>query len=624
MAPSSPGRGSAAVAARKSLVIGRLRAAGSQWVTAAELARSAEVTTRSIRTYVNEINRSAGHTAIESTSLGYRLLDPDDLDPRSMVQDQRAEREHAIMRALALTSGGVDVFALAERLHVSDSTLESDLTRLRRRIAEDGIRITRTGDIAALTGSEEAIRGLVARLVRSEVADGVDIVSVLESAYPQHDVRGFAADLDAALAAEGHDVNDYGFASALLHIVVAIDRHQDTREPGTDSPAAGSILDTVQRHFGVTLDERGAEEVWRLLGIKALPNLSGEEDRRAATLLGAIRTRLEHDHGARLEDAESLDRFRAHLDNLLRRIDAHGFNDNPWTDSMRAGYPMVFELAATAAHEIALSTGVTVPEGEVAFLAFHLGASLHAQSDWESSITVAVHSPRYHDVATTIAQRIRQSLGHLVDVTVVTSKNATALASGADVVVSTERLVGVPVTVVTPLYGSEDAANVQRAVEDARGRRRAEHIRSTLLHCFEPALFLPELDAPDATSAIRRLGALLVDAEVIDENDIERTLEREQIASTAFVEGLAMPHSFGMGAHRTAFAVGLAPRPIPWGERNVQVVIMLAVAYADRDLFREAMDELAALLLTPGALAVVGRARDHGEFVTALRSLLAS
>ncbi len=283
---------------------------------------------------------------------------------------------------------------------------------------------------------------------------------------------------------------------------------------------------------------------------------------------------------------------------------------------------MVFELAATAAHEIALATGVTVPESEVAFLAFHLGASLHAQSDGQSPITVAVHSPRYHDVATTIARRLRETLGASVDVTVVTSQGTTAAASGTEVVVSTERLVGPPVTVVTPLYGAEDAAAVQRAVEAARARRRAERIRTTLLHCFEPALFVADLRARDATAAIRRLGELLVRAHVIDDADVERTLEREQIASTAFIEGLAMPHAFGMGAHRTAFAVGVAPHPIPWGDREVQVVIMLAVAYADRELFREAMDQLAALLLEPGALAVVTRSRDHEEFVAALRSLL--
>ncbi len=254
-----------------------------------------------------------------------------------MLQDQRVARERAILRALALTGGPVDVYALADRLHVSESTLESDLTRLLRRLGAE-IRIARHLDAVSLDGSEDAIRGLVAALVRSEVADGLDIVSVLEAAYPQHDVRGFAADLDATTSAEGYDVNDYGFASALLHIVVVIDRQTGTRTPAPP-PADSPVLGAIHRHFGVALDEAGTEEVWRQLGVKALPNTTGVEDHRAATLLTAIRARLDRDHGARLDDAESLERFRAHLDNLLRRIDAEGFNDNPWTDSMRAGYP---------------------------------------------------------------------------------------------------------------------------------------------------------------------------------------------------------------------------------------------------------------------------------------------
>jgi len=72
----SPAPAGETVASRKARVLSRLRGAGAAWVTAAELAGTAGVTTRSIRTYVNEINRAAGRTAIESTSLGYRLLSP--------------------------------------------------------------------------------------------------------------------------------------------------------------------------------------------------------------------------------------------------------------------------------------------------------------------------------------------------------------------------------------------------------------------------------------------------------------------------------------------------------------------------------------------------------------------
>ena len=99
------------------------------------------------------------------------------------------------------------------------------------------------------------------------------------------------------------------------------------------------------------------------------------------------------------------------------------------------------------------------------------------------------------------------------------------------------------------------------------------------------------LDATTEDDVIRRLGALLVDEGVIDDDYVDRAIERERLASTAFTDALAVPHALGMTATRTAIAIGIADPSIPWGDARVQVVALVAFSQADREAFQTVFEQ---------------------------------
>ena len=111
------------------------------WVTAGSLADVVGVTPRSIRSYVVALNaRVAGGDAVESGPAGYRSGPSarDALRTRAAAESTPRNRLHALVRMLLDEGDGIDVFASAERLHVSDATVESDLTRVRALLDDTG------------------------------------------------------------------------------------------------------------------------------------------------------------------------------------------------------------------------------------------------------------------------------------------------------------------------------------------------------------------------------------------------------------------------------------------------------------------------------------------------------
>jgi lichenan operon transcriptional antiterminator len=126
-----------------------------------------------------------------------------------------------------------------------------------------------------------------------------------------------------------------------------------------------------------------------------------------------------------------------------------------------------------------------------------------------------------------------------------------------------------------------------------RRARRLARLREELEKYFAPSSYVRDLEADSGEEAIiRRLGALLVAEGVIDDSYVERSIERERMSSTAFTESLAVPHALSMTATRTAIAVGMSDRPIPWGENRVQVVVMVAFSDSDRAAFQTVFEQL--------------------------------
>jgi lichenan operon transcriptional antiterminator len=146
---------------------------------------------------------------------------------------------------------------------------------------------------------------------------------------------------------------------------------------------------------------------------------------------------------------------------------------------------------------------------------------------------------------------------------------------------------------IQPFLTEGDVERVQAAAGRVRRARRLARLRAELERYFDADAFVYGLTAgEDEEAIITRLGGLLVDRGVIDDDYVQRTLERERLSSTAFTDALAVPHALGMTATRTAIAVGIADPSIPWGDARVQVVAMVAFSESDRAAFQTVFEQL--------------------------------
>ncbi|WP_449408617.1 BglG family transcription antiterminator [Microbacterium maritypicum] len=589
------------------------------WATAASLADQLGVTPRSIRSYVAALNaRTPDGDAIESGPAGYRAGPHARSALRARQGGESAPRDrlHAVVRALLDDPQGIDVFAMAERLHVSEATLEADLARVRQLLDDSGLAIDRDREVVRLRGNEAAQRRLLSRLAHDEM-DAASFHpetfrrALAGSAVAADAVGPFKSALVRELGALGYYVNELAISDVLLHVAIAADRvaaghalESTAAGARPEIPAVGSVIARLaQEHFQVALGPGDSGHLASLVLTRIVA--PGQDATREVARSGvepaveaAVReeiSRAADDFQVDLLDETFVLRLALHVQNLLRRAEESALTRNPLTRSLKTSYPMIFEVAVSIASGLHDRLGTPIHDDEIAYIAMHVGGRLERSRKAESILTATIVCPGYYELHELLRSSVDRSLGSAIEVTsVITNVDPDWSSFDTDLVLSTIEpgAVGDRFVRIQPFLTDADVDRIQQAAARVRRVRRLARLRAELARYFVAEAFVYPLPDAGEETIIRRLGGLLVDAGLIGEDYIDNTIARERMSSTAFTDALAVPHALQMTAARTAIAIGVAEGSAAWGEGRVQVVALAAFSESDRAAFQTVFEQL--------------------------------
>ncbi|WP_166984497.1 BglG family transcription antiterminator [Paramicrobacterium fandaimingii] len=618
-----------------------VRSNGSQ--TAGDLADALGVSDRSIRTYIAALKAKAHPLPIiESSPEGYRLgrdayaaylsavgTSADDGTPR--------ERLHRVVRLLVDEADGFDVYETASALFISDSTLETDLSRVRALIADTGLTLARSGGRVALRGSELARRRLLSRLFRDETTHGMAQLDAIQREFESESLGSFKTDLIEALQTRGYYINDYGMDNVLLHIAIAADRagksapvESQGRDTGTDAELRDVVRDLSLTHFSDPLGEADIGYIAYLLSTRAV----APRPDAAATIASeyftpdeyatvrSIAERASEEYLVDLSDVDFLTRLTVHVSNLLERAEDQAYSRNPLTTSLKTAYPMIYELAVFIASGLHDARGIVVNDDEIAYIAMHIGAHLQQQTRRDDLATCVLVCPNYYDLQATLADRIVQTLGDALTVTrVITRTDVPWDHLDADLVLTTLEppVPAENIVRIQPFLSPGDVDRVRSALSRVRRLARRASMRDQLLRYLDERLFLRDVEAESEEALIRLLGERMQRLGVIDEAYIDAAIERERMSSTAFTDMLAVPHAMEMTASRTSIAIAVNERSMPWGDGRVNVVALIAFSADGRAQFQEVFDQFVEVFSERDDVASIVRGgRTFSAFIDAL------
>jgi lichenan operon transcriptional antiterminator len=612
------------------------------WVSANELADTLGVTTRSVRSYVTAAKAAAQPLQIIAASTsGYRI----NLEAyaqflardrnRDAHPDTPRERVHHLARRLTEAPQGLDIYSLAESLHVSESTIEADLRKVKSLGEQAGLRLTRSGSVVSLSGSERDYRRLLSGLFRAAGAHGFLELDYISEEFPHGDLSGFKTGLIAMLERQGYFVNEHGVNSVLLHVAIAVERAASDNSLGVSSSVNGDMPEAlsalIREHFHVSLSTEDLDYLTTLLTTRVItpgqnrPVAEVVEQYVDPENLATVRrviAQVATEYLVDLDDEALVMRLSLHLGNLMARANDNSYSRNPLGRSIKTSYPMIYDLAVFIASLIQRERDIVINDDEISYIALHLGSYLERQSRREQRLTAAIVVPGYYDMHQVLRDKIESVLGDEISIEVVVTRTDIDWNDfSTDLILTTitDPTFADNVVAIQPFFTDNDVDTVRAAISRNRKHRRRSQIKDDLLVYFDESLFLRNVTADSEADLIRTLGDLMMRKGVIDDSYVAGAIERELLSSTAFTDTLAVPHAMAMTAKRTSIAIAVNETPMAWGENRVNVIALIAFSAEGRASFQTVFDQFVEVFSERGrVLNLIRNSDDFGSFIEEL------
>lgn len=139
----------------------------SDWMEANDIAEYFDVSTRTIRNRIRDINTTYPNLIVSSYK-GYKFNESDYSDDFYESDDELSERAEFVIRKLISTNKPISVYDLADEMSISDSSFERALKIVKDSLSNFDLSIDRKRNKISILGKERKKRKLINFLISKE------------------------------------------------------------------------------------------------------------------------------------------------------------------------------------------------------------------------------------------------------------------------------------------------------------------------------------------------------------------------------------------------------------------------------------------------------------------------
>ena len=620
----------------------------TEFVTASSLAANMDVSTRSIKSYIQEIN-SFYPDAIESSREGYRI---DKQAARRILEESGThipqssqERIVYIINSLIKSDTSVNTYDLCDEMYVSYSTIKNDLQAVKSRLRKYDLQLNNNHDNLTVSGLEKNKRRLLSSILYDESNVNFVNLETIQNIFPEIEIELIKDSLLEIFDRFHYFVNDYSLINLVLHIPIAIDRIRNRNvntEDIHDMPPISSheyelarnIARKIEEDFQIEYNQAEVYELALLLISRAtaidyqsitVSNLGDFITPECLALVKELISDVNSFYYIDLTEPEFLIRFALHIRNLLQRSKNNYFSRNPLTEEIKTSCPLIYDVSVCLSSIIKERTGISINDDEIAYIAFHLGSTLEAQKNLSEKVTAALYCPSYYDTNVKLTDTInRHFSSELLITNIFTEERELEKAGKSDLVLSTVPLnsvIQLPLLQISPFFTEKDVQSLRRQLTEIKTNKRRKQFREYLEYLIVPEFFERRDDLTDYDQVVRHMVGKMVSMGYVDEDFEQDIRAREQLSATAF-QDFAIPHAMKMRAHKTGINVLISDTPVKWRDKQVRIVLMLCFNRDERFIFNEIFEPLTMVLSSRENVKRLVTAGDYQEFIGMLAGFM--
>lgn len=616
------------------------------WIDSSTLANYLNVSTRSIRKYVNEINSNGEF--ILSSKKGYKV----NLNNNCQTKVDSSEnispdnRLNLILKELIVNSNGINIFDLSEDLFVSPATIEGDIVKANKFIGSYNLKIKQSKFLLKLIGNESAKRKLMSSIIFKET--GSDFLSLfdVQKIYQEYNLTKLKENIIYILKKYNLFINEYAINNILLHLMITIDRIKKNNyiesvevvnyiDNNNDISISRDISNFLESEYNITLT---SAELYYLvfqltnkttvlnyheMDTKSLPNYI---DEHFVKLTKKIIKNVYDLYFIDLSDDEFVVKFTLHVKNLISRAKNNQVLRNQIPQKLKDSYPLIYDISVYICNQIQILENIEIDEDEISYISLHVGSFFDRQKLLEDKILCALITPNYYDLQFKIVRDLEKRFNESIEIIQIFSDTHNLdFDNKVDMVITTLPISDrcpIPFVYVNPYLNRKDYDNIQSKFIQIKDKKNILTVQNHLEMYFSESLFMKNIYLDSAKDYIRFMGNILYENKYVKPNYIDDVLIREKMSSTAFNNNVAIPHSMKMDALKTGVCLIVNDKPVKWGEEKVQIIAMIPINEKEKEKFNYIFESFIEILSEWNNVKELTKADNYSSFMNRIAYLI--
>ncbi|QOS76564.1 PRD domain-containing protein [Paenibacillus sp. JNUCC31] len=563
-----------------------LKQSEHDFVSGSELANLFDVTTRTIRNDIKEMNENYLDKAmiIGNTRKGYKLVG--DLSSLHKNEDDDEERAFHIIKALLSQTDFITYEDLARTLYFSTQTIRKDVQKLVQTIQAEKQNIEIEAIIfqgIRLKGSEVEKRILLKKLVTTDCLKHMPIDEALQYYFGDWfdgpSIHFIYACIEEEVAKYNLLLSFQELFSICVNVLISLKRvslaqkitEQDMRLDHTsfeELKLAQSILIRLAQEIDVSFDEYEYQYLgYLLIALQILPKKNQEIGHNYVNemeqKIKSVIQKVGEQYGfISLKNEELLDRLLAHIIKSLYPLKYYFPVENPFIAQIKSEYTNAYNVAVVLAKELQFCLNIKIPENEIGYLTLHIMGIIENSQD--SRTRIAIIYGKNLLVGKLLERKINLYFPNIKIDSLLANHEIHLLPEGIETIIATSEIAGQQqlnvqnIILVSEMITSEDMKNISIQLN-----------RGLLKYYLSPedVFFLNEDNPIDLLKTLTELGDI--------QHLYTSILEREKMSSTNIGNLVAMPHPFDCGDNKKLrVLVAINKQKILWGNQMAQIIFL--------------------------------------------------
>ena len=609
----------------------------NDFVPISKIATDCKISQRTVYNYIDRLKEDGKYT-IESTKQGVRLLTKKQKEFTMLVPEDYEERKNFIYRKGLISQKKLKIDDVMKYFQVSDSTMHSDIIKIRREISKYHVRLITKDNEMYFSGNYHDLKKMTQAIIYNESDNNHSLLSTerLIQIFPNIDVTFVKDTIQSALQKLNYFMDEYSVINLLIHILISLNQEMNGVVPLKDNNvelidnSINEICFPIEEHFGFTFSNSSKNQFALILSTRIKKDYNSFDEsnftnKNTIELSTKIFDSLYINFNVDMRASEQMYSFMLHLDSLLTRLSSGIMVNNPLLGIIKRSSPITYDLAVSIARVIESETGFRLSESEIAYIALHIGTKIEELKSVRTRVKAIIVCPEYYMYNSRLKKIVSLYNEDIYVSNVYTSFDDIGSLEGIDLIICTI-LPSAPITevrtlVVSNFLTSIDKNNISDIVVQIKKQNRIDRSRESIYSLFKEELFFANASFKDRDEAIDFLSTKLVENGYVSSGFKEAVLYREEIAPTDF-NMVAIPHPAEYSANKTVISVCILNEPLLWGKNYVSIIMMIAVNGKDFTIFEDLFSALTMITTDNSKIKELLSNKTYKDFVNSLIKML--